>query len=55
MQRMTHHILNRARCGHQRLPDHLPAKYALPAVIGAVAAKQVHLNLLKIKQIYQLM
>jgi len=33
----------------------LTTKYALPTVIGTVAAKQVHLNLLKIKQINQFM
>ena len=33
----------------------LATKYALPTVIGTVAAKQVHLNLLKIEQIDQFM
>ena len=49
MQRVRQAAFDSAACRHHRLSDHLPAKHPLPARLRAVAAKQVHLNGLKIE------
>ena len=51
MQRMRRAALDGAHRGDQRLPDHLSAEHALPAVLRRAAAKQVHLELFEVEHI----
>ena len=51
MQRMRRAALDGAHRGDQRLPDHLSAEHALPAILRRAAAKQVHLELFEVEHI----
>src|SRR6516164_20219 len=49
MQRMRQPVFDGTARGHHGLPDHLPAKYPLPARLRAVAAKHVHLECFEVE------
>ena len=51
MQRVDQPVLDGARRRHQRLPHHLSAEHALPAILRAVAAKQIDLQLFEVEQL----
>ena len=42
---------DRARCRHERLTEHLPAEDLRTAYVAALAAKQVHLELLQLQKV----
>src|SRR3954447_17992781 len=51
VQRMWRAALHGADRRDQRLPDHLSAEHALPAILWAPPAKQVHLDLLEVEHV----
>ena len=51
MHRMRRAALDGAAGRDQRLSDHLAAEHALPAVLGAAPAKEIHLELLEVEHI----
>ena len=51
MQRMRRSAIDGAARRHQRLPDHLSAEHALPAVLRRAAAKEIHFKLLEVEHI----
>ena len=51
MQRMRREAFDGAHRRDQRLPDHLSAEHALPAILRREAAKQVHLELFEVEHI----
>ena len=51
MQRMRRAAFDGAHRRDQRLPDHLSAEHALPAILRREAAKQVHLELFEVEHI----
>ena len=51
MQRMRRAAFDGAAGRDQRLPDHLSAEHALPAILRRAAAKQIHFELLDVEHI----
>ena len=53
MERVRVPVRHGAPRRDQRLAEHLPAEHALPAVLRARAAEQVHLDLLEVQEVDQ--
>ena len=51
MHRMRRTAFDGAAGRDQRLPDHLAAEHALPAILRAAATKQVHLDLFEVEHV----